>query len=75
MAFLDAVVKKNQEEHKSMARMIGSSGIGNNNSILQMNRNFFSSKRELKALFSKAMGGGKDADEGREEKAGAQGAG
>ena len=74
MAFLNEVVKKNQEEHKSMAKMLGSSGIGNQNSILQMHRNYFSYKRELKSLFSKAMGG-KEVDDGREERAGAAGAG
>ena len=43
--------------------MGNASGIGNENSILAMNRNNFSYKRELKSLFSNALGG-KIADEG-----------
>ena len=39
-----------------------------------MNRNNFSFKKELKSLFSKAMGG-KDVDGGKERAEGAQGAG
>lgn len=57
-----------------MASLIQSSGIGNENSILAMNRNNFSFKKELKSLFSKAMGG-KDVDGGKERAEGAQGAG
>ena len=54
--------------------MVTSSGIGNENSILAMNRNNFSFKKELKSLFSKAMGG-RDHEEGKGEREGAQGAG
>lgn len=75
MAFLEDAIKKNKEETKKMATLVGSSGIGNENSILAMNRGNFNFKRELKALFTKAMGG-KDKEEGKErDAAGAQGAG
>ena len=39
-----------------------------------MNRNNFNFKKELKALFTKAMGG-KDVDDGKERAEGGQGAG
>ena len=39
-----------------------------------MNRNNFSFKKELKSLFTKAMGG-RDIEEGKGEREGAQGAG
>lgn len=56
-----------------MAKLIHSSGIGNENSILAMNRNLFNFKKELKSLFSKAMGG-KDVQE-KEERGAAAGGG
>ena len=48
-----------------MANLVRSSGIGNENSILAMNRGTFSFKKELKSLFNKAMGG-KDHEEGKD---------
>lgn len=68
MAFLNEAIKKNQEEKKSMASLVRSSGIGNENSILGMNRNNFSFKKELKSLFNKAMGG-RDHEEGKDKEA------
>ena len=56
-----------------MANLVRSSGIGNENSILAMQRGNFSFKKELKSLFNKAMGG-KDHEEGKDRE-GAQGAG
>ena len=56
-----------------MASLVRSSGIGNENSILAMHRGNFSSKKELKNLFNRAMGG-KTEEEGKDRE-GAQGAG
>ena len=56
-----------------MAGLVRSSGIGNENSILAMQRGNFSFKKELKSLFSKALGGGKDHEEGKDKEGGAQG--
>ena len=65
MAFLNDAIKKNQEEHKTLASLVRSSGIGNENSILAMHRGNFSFKKELKSLFNRAMGG-KDHEEGKD---------
>ena len=62
MAFLDGIIKKNEEEKKAQPGYVRSSGIGNENSILSMNRNTFNFKKELNSLFTKAMGG-KDGEE------------
>ena len=48
-----------------MASLVRSSGIGNENSILAMHRGNFSSKKELKNLFNRAMGG-KTEEEGKD---------
>ena len=74
MAFLDDMIKKNQEEKKTLAKIAGNvSGIGNENSIVAMQRNNFSYKRELKSLFSKAMGGNDIESSGKDREAAAQG--
>ena len=51
-----------------------SSGIGGTNSILALQRGNFSFKKELKSLFAKALGGGKELEEGKDKDA-AQGGG
>jgi len=55
-----------------MAQLVSSSGVGNENSILAMQRGFFNYKRELKALFSKALGGVRESEDAK-DRDGAQG--